>query len=156
MTANQQLNKRNFFSSVATRQRLWAAVVLLFAAMVFVLLWLAAKGLIDIGQILGPCGFKQRYHLPCPACGMTTAGIAFVSGKVLEAFYIQPAAAFLCSILAITGFWALFVAIFGVNFSFLSRVVNRVKTRYLILAILVIITSGWAVTLARALVANGS
>lgn len=154
MITNQQLNTGKFFSPASTRQRFWATGILVFVAMLFVVLWLAAKGLIDIGQILGPCGFKQRYHLPCPTCGMTAAAIAFVSGKIFEAFYIQPAAALLSCILAIIGFWALFVATFGVNFPFLNRVLTKVKTRYLILAILVIIAGGWVVTLARALAEN--
>lgn len=155
MTTNQQLNERKILYRITARQRFWAAVILFAAIAVFGILWLAAKDLVNIGQIVGPCGFKQRYHLPCPGCGMTTAGVAFVSGKIFEAFYIQPAAAFLCCILAVIGFWSLFIAVFGVNLAFLNRVVTRVKVRYIILALLVILAGGWVVMLARALAANG-
>lgn len=101
-----------------------------------------------------PCGFRQKYNLPCPTCGVTTSVIAFAQGKILESFYIQPAAALLCCVLAVSAFLAFFVAVFGVYFSFLNSFFTKVKIRYIILALIVIIAAGWAVTLARALAAN--
>ncbi|HUW18542.1 MAG TPA: DUF2752 domain-containing protein [Sedimentisphaerales bacterium] len=117
----------------------------------FGLLWLAATERIDIGRWLGPCGFKQKYGLPCPTCGMTTSAIAFSRGRIFESFYIQPAAGLVCSMLVVTAFFALFTAGAGLYFSFLKRFFSEVKIRYIILAGIVIIASGWMVTLARAL-----
>ena len=109
---------------------------------------------IDMGRWLGYCGFKQRYGLPCPTCGMTTATLAFAQGKIFEAFFIQPAGALLCSVLVVIALLALVIAVFGVYFRFLERFFREVKIKYIILALIVIIAAGWAVTLARALVAN--
>jgi len=41
-----------------------------------------------------------------------------------------------------------------VYFRFLERFFREVKVRYIILALIVIIAAGWAVTLARALAAD--
>ncbi len=59
------------------------------------------------------------------------------------------------SIAVVVAFLALFTAIFGVYFEFIRRFFAQVKIRYIILALLVIIACGWAVTLARALAARG-
>lgn len=82
---------------------------------------------------------------------MTTAAIAFARGKIWESFYIQPAAALLCALLVISAFLAFLTACFGVYFPFIETVFWKVNIRYIILALLVIILAGWAVTLARAL-----
>ena len=101
-----------------------------------------------------PCGFKQRYNLPCPTCGVTTSVVAFAQGKILESFYIQPAAALLCCVLAVSAFLAFFIAVSGIYFGFLNRFFTEVKIKYIILALIIIVAAGWAVTLARALAAN--
>ena len=101
-----------------------------------------------------PCGFKQKYNLPCPTCGVTTSVEAFAQGKILESFYVQPAAALLCCVLAVLAFLAFFVAVFGVYFDFLNRFFSKVKIKYIIIALIIIVAAGWAVTLARALAAN--
>ncbi len=85
---------------------------------------------------------------------MTTSVVAFAQGKIFESFYIQPAAALLCCVLAVSALLAFFVAVFGVYFSFLNRFFTEVKIKYIILALIVIIAAGWAVTLARALAAK--
>jgi len=155
MAVNQQINKVKFFCRATGRQRLCAAVVLAAVIVVFVFLWLVNVGVIDVGLLVGPCGFKQRYHLPCPTCGITTAAIAFVRGRIFEAFYIQPAGGLLCSILAVGGFWALLTAVFGIYFKVLIKALAEVKTRWVVLALLIIVAGGWAVTLSRALAAAG-
>jgi hypothetical protein len=151
MQASQQLNKRKILCRASSRQRLLAGLVLSVVVISFGLLWLAASGKINVGILIDPCGFKQKYGLPCPTCGMTTSALAFVQGKILESFYIQPAAALLCCILVIVAFLAFLIAVFGVYFGFLNRFFTEVKTKHIILALLVIIAAGWAVTLARAL-----
>ena len=128
-----------------------AAIVCLAVVGFFGLFALAGHYNINMGRLLGYCGFKQRYGLPCPTCGMTTAVLAFAQGKIFEAFYIQPACALLCCVLVVIAFLAFVIAIFGVYFRFLERFFAEVKVRYIILALIVIIAAGWAVTLARAL-----
>jgi hypothetical protein len=107
-----------------------------------------------MGRWLGRCGFKQQTGLPCPTCGMTTATLAFAQGKVAEAFYIQPACGLICFVMVLTAVLAFIIAVFGVYFRFIERFFIEVKLRYMILALIIIIVAGWAVTLARALAAN--
>lgn len=97
---------------------------------------------------------KQRTGLPCPTCGMTTAVLAFARGRVLSAFYTQPAAAFLCSVLVAAAFLALLTSVFGVYCTALDRLFAEIKIRHLVAGLLVILAAGWAVTLARALAAR--
>ena len=132
------------------------AAVIVFSAVVgfFGLFALAGHYNIDMGRWLGYCGFKQRYGLPCPTCGMTTATLAFAQGKIFEAFYVQPAGALLCSVLVVIALLAFVIAVFGVYFRFLERFFREVKVKYIILTLIVIIAAGWAVTLARALAAG--
>lgn len=85
---------------------------------------------------------------------MTTSALAFAQGKILKSFYIQPAAALLCGILVITAFLAFIIAVSGVYFSFLVWFFTKVKARYVIAVLLVIIAAGWLVTLVRTLTAN--
>jgi hypothetical protein len=49
---------------------------------------------------------------------------------------------------------AFIIAVFGVYFRFIERFFTEVKLRYMILALIIIIVAGWAVTLARTLAAN--
>jgi hypothetical protein len=152
MQTNQQLNRVKIFCRASFRQRLVAGIVFLALAASFGLFALAGHYKIALWPF--PCGFRQRYNLPCPTCGMTTSVTAFAQGKIFESFYIQPAAAFLCCVLAVSAVSAFFTAVFGVYFSFLNRFFTEVKIRYIILALIIIIAAGWAVTLARALAAK--
>jgi len=121
---------------------------------VFALLWLAASGRIELVRWFGVCGFKQRYGLPCPTCGITTSALAFVQGQVWRAFWIQPAGGLLCCGLVAAAFFAFVTAVFGVYFAFLKHFFARVKVRDVILVLIVVIVAGWAVTLSRALAAG--
>ena len=149
------LNKPKIIHRATSRQRILAGLFFLLIAALFGLFHLAAAGRIDPGRWLGPCGFKQRYGLPCPTCSITTSAVAFAGGKIFESFYIQPAGTILCCALAVSAFLALPIAVFGVYFSFLERFFAEVKIKHIILALIIIIAAGWAVTLARALAANG-
>jgi len=120
----------------------------------FGLFHLAATGRIDVDRVLDPCGFKQRYSLPCPTCGMTTSILAFARGSIFESFYIQPAAALMCSIMVVAAFLALLKAVLGIHFRFLDSLFSKIKVKYLILTLIIVIAAGWAVTLARALAAR--
>ena len=123
----------------------------------FGLLWLAAHGKIDAGRWLVPCGFKQRFGLPCPTCGMTTSTFAFVRGEFWGrdgAFYIQPAAALMCCIALIVAICAFIIAVFGLYSRILENFFAEIKVKHMVLALLITIAAGWAVTLSRALAAK--
>jgi len=152
MQASQQLNKPKIYRRASFRQRLTAGVVFFVVGASFGLFWVSGHYKITLWPF--PCGFKQKYGLPCPGCGITTSAVTFAQGRILEAFYIQPAGALLCCLLAISAFLAFLVAVFGVYFGFLERFFFKVKLTYVILALIVVIAAGWAVTLARALAAN--
>jgi hypothetical protein len=154
MQASQQLKKAKTVRRASVRQRAIAAFISLAVFGSLALFGLAGYYQIDMGRWLGYCGFKQRYGLPCPTCGMTTATLAFSQGKILEAFYIQPAAAFLCSLMVVAASLCFLVAVFGIYFSFFDRLFSEVKIRHVIVALMAIVAAGWAVTLARALAAN--
>ena len=83
---------------------------------------------------------------------MTTSCLAFARGRFVESFYIQPAAAVLCILLVISGFLAFLTAVFGIYLAFLSELFKSSNVKWLILAMLIIIAAGWAVTLTRACV----
>ncbi|UCD51256.1 MAG: DUF2752 domain-containing protein [Phycisphaerales bacterium] len=121
------------------------SVLTLFAA-----LWGLQKNNFDFGLLFHPCGFKQRTGWPCPGCGMTTSVLAFARGDVLTAFYVQPAAALMCSLLVLVGFLALLIAISGVYSTRFDRFWREARIVYLLVGLLIILAGGWAVTLARA------
>lgn len=141
-------------SRASSGQRMVAAIICVAIVAFFGLFALAGYYKIDMGWWFGYCGFKQRTGLTCPTCGMTTSTLAFAQGRIFEAFYIQPACGLLCSIMVIVAILAFIIAVFGVYFRFIERFFTEVKLRYIILALVIIIVAGWAVTLARALAAN--
>ena len=154
MQASQQLNKSKIFYRASSGQRMVAAIICFGIIAFFAAFAIAGHYHIDMGRWLGLCGFKQRTGLPCPTCGMTTATLAFAQGKIFEAFYTQPACGLLCSVMVIVAIIAFIIAVFGVYFRFIERFFTEIKLRYMILALIIIIAAGWAVTLARAVVEN--
>ncbi len=126
-----------------------SAVVALFGS-----LWLLQYAGFDFGLLFGPCGMKQRTGLPCPTCGMTTCVLAFARGALLTAFYVQPAGAFLCTLLIVGAFFAFLVGVLGVYFCFLDRLWAELKLKWMVAGLLVVLVAGWAVTLARAVAAQ--
>ena len=87
---------------------------------------------------------------------MTTSVLAFARGEVTTAFRTQPASAFVCTLLVVLAFLASLVAVFGIYFVAFDRIIREMKVGYLILAMLVILLAGWAVTLAQAFAARAS
>ena len=154
MQTSQQLKKRKIFYRASSGQRLVAAIVCLGIVLFFAVFALAGHYNINMGRFIGYCGFKQSTGLPCPTCGMTTATLAFAQGRIFEAFYIQPAGGLLCSVLVIIAVLAFIIAVFGVYFRFIERFFSEVKPLYMVLALIIIIAAGWAVTLARAIAAK--
>ena len=151
MRVRQQTNHSNLVRRASARERRTAVLIMSGAIVFFAGLWVLQRVGFDFGLLFGPCGFKQRTGLPCPACGMTTAVLAFARGNVLLAFYVQPAAAFLCCILVLVAFLALPTSVFGVYFNILDRLSARLRIRDMVLGLLVVLAAAWAVTLARAL-----
>ncbi len=131
-----------------------AALLVAGAVALFGGLWLLQRVGFDFGLLFGPCGMKQRTGLPCPTCGMTTCVLAFARGEVLTAFYLQPAGALVCSLLVVVAFFAFLTAVLGVYLPFFDRLWAELEVRYIVAGLLVILTAGWAVTLARALAAQ--
>ena len=154
MQASQQQNKPKFFYRASSGRRMVAAIVCFGIIVFFAVFALVGHYKINMGRWLGYCGFKQRTGLPCPTCGMTTATLAFAQGRIFEAFNIQPACGLLCSLMVIAAILAFIIAVFGIYFRFIERFFAEVKLRYMILALIIIIVAGWAVTLARAVAAN--
>jgi len=152
MHSSQQLNNGKFFRRLHRRGRIVAGGIVLAIAAFFAVFWVAGQYKLTLWPY--PCGFKQRYDLPCPSCGMTTASMAFAQGRILEAFYIQPAAAVILCGIAVIAVFALFMALSGRYFVFLERFLADVKVKYVILALAIVFACGWAVTLARALAAK--
>lgn len=152
MEPSQQLNKSKVFSRASRRQRVRAGIVLAVLAALFGLVHLMATGRIDSDRWLDPCGFKQRFALPCPTCGMTTSMLAFARGRIFESFYIQPAAALACCIMVIAAFLALLTAVFGIYFRSLDSLFSQIGLKHLIVAVIILVAAAWAVTLSRAII----
>jgi hypothetical protein len=149
MGISQHLTGRKLFTQASLKQRIAAFALFCSIACFFGLFLLEAAGRLDLQRFLTPCGFKQRYNIPCPTCGITTAVRAFSHGRVLDAFYIQPAGALLCVLLLLTAFLALTTALCGVYFTILQRLLTEVRVRYFVLAAIIVLAAAWSVTLAR-------
>ena len=146
---SQQVNGGKIFTVVSGRGRVICGGIALFVFGFFFVLGLDAADKFEVSDWLDPCGFKQRYDLPCPTCGMTRSAKAFSQGRIVQSFSFQPAGAILCVLLAFSGLLAFIAAVFGVYFRVLKRFYDKVKARYIILALLILIAVGWAVTLIR-------
>jgi hypothetical protein len=129
-----------------------AGVIFLVIAGGFALGWLMGQFHFTLYPF--PCGFKQRYGLPCPTCGMTTAVIAFSHGHIGSAFYYQPAAGLFCCLAAIIAFFALLIAVLGVYSPVIERQFALLKLRYVFIVLFLIFAAGWAITLARTIAQN--
>lgn len=148
---DEQANSVNKNERVTPCQRIAAGAVFIAILGVFVVLWGGGRGWIDMSRLFGICGFKQVYGLPCVCCYMTTSAMAFVQGRILDSFYIQPAGAVLCCALVVAQVAALLISVFGVNFRFLHQPLRWRMIKYLLASALIILAAGWAVTLSRAL-----
>lgn len=134
--------------------RIVAGVIFVLIVGFFVYMFLGGRGIVDLRSQFGVCGFKQSYQLPCPGCGWTTSTLAFVEGRIFDSLYIQPAAGVFCVVFAISAVIALLSAVFAIRFRFLDRPF-AVIVKYVVIAVIIIVLGGWAVTLARALAVKG-
>ena len=151
MCNRQQPNSVDGPCKPSVLQRIFALCLFLGISGLFWLLYKGSAGQTDLSRVFGICEFERSYNLPCFACGMTTSAMAFVSGDILGAFYIQPAGAIICCGLVIIGVFSLLIGLFGVNFAFLQRPLSLRFIRYFVISLLIILAAGWAVTIARAI-----
>ncbi|MFH1370177.1 MAG: DUF2752 domain-containing protein [Planctomycetota bacterium] len=149
MALSQQPNLPKTFTRATARQRLIAAIVFLAIAGSFTALWLIAHYNINLYPF--PCGFKQRYGLPCPTCGFTHAVLYFAQGQIIRSFYAQPAAGLFCGLAVVTAFFAFLIAAFGLYSPTFERFILSLKLRYIIAALVLVLAAGWAFTLAKTL-----
>lgn len=150
MNLIQQSNSNKPLAFASPKRRFVAACVFLAIAGGGVFLWFAGHYKITLYPFA--CGFRQRYGLPCPTCGYTTAAIAFFQGHIAHSFYTQPAAAGFCCIAVIIAIFALPQAVFGIYSPVLESRFASVRLRYIAVALAIIIVAGWGVTLTRALI----
>ena len=148
MSTRQQSNPTPAVRAGRT-QRWAAALVPAAVAGIFALLWAGGRGVIDLGSWFGVCGFRQKTGWPCPGCFWTTAGQAFCTGHVLQAFAIQPAAATVCLALAAIAVLALLTAVFGIKFNFLYPPRRTRVVKYAAVAVTVLVLLGWLASLVR-------
>jgi hypothetical protein len=151
MSKEPIVDKKVFIVKPSYRQRIWALVIFLAIFFIFIFFHLAFKGKIDLSVLFDPCGFKQKYDLPCPCCGFTSSIVAFSGGKVFESVYLQPAAGLFCFVLILIGILSFLASFCGIHFSIIDKFFSEVKLRYIFLALLLIILSAWLVLLSRAL-----
>ncbi|HSV27381.1 MAG TPA: DUF2752 domain-containing protein [Sedimentisphaerales bacterium] len=153
MAANQQSDTQKSARGgrVGPRGRLIAGAVFAVAAAIFVVVnWGERTGRIRWEHLFNPCGFKQRTRLPCAACGMTRAVRQFAVGRIGDALYSQPAGGVLCLAVSAAALYSLVVAVTGSDWGVLPRV-RRWRWPYILLTVVIVIASAWAVTLVRAL-----
>jgi hypothetical protein len=155
MDSIQQSNSIKKFRPLTFSERLAALGVFLIILLGFGLVYSSARGWVDMGRLFGVCGFRQMYSLPCPGCYMTHSAQAFVKGRIAESFYIQPAGAVFCVGFAAVGIFALLTAVIGVDFGILNRDIASRLFKYILIAAVIVLVGGWAVTLARALSQGG-
>lgn len=89
---------------------------------------------------LPACSFIILSGMPCPTCGMTTAFADTVRGRLVEAFFAQPAGLVLCLTTMALAAYSLCVVVTG------SSVVirwERISVK-LMLGLAFLIVAGWA------------
>ena len=131
---------------------LWASVSLACAAVLGIARFLTPDpaGLGTHQQLFGmaPCSFVLTSGLPCPTCGMTTSFSHMMHGHPIVALKVQPAGAVFCLAAVFFAFFGLYVAVSGktvaVNW-------NRIGPVRFMLAIGLLILSGWAFKIAHGL-----
>ena len=148
MQSGQRFNSLPLVSRATRKQRLAAGIVLISIIGCFTACWVIARYKIPVYPF--GCGFKQRYGLPCPTCGMTTSVLAFAQGRIIDSFNAQPAACLFCLLAVVIAFFAFLIAAFGVYSPRFSGRIASLKIRYVFIVLVLILVVGWVVTLLRA------
>lgn len=104
-------------------------------------------GLLFGDKLFPPCSWPLVSGLPCPTCGMTTSFSNVVRGRLITAFFAQPAGMVLCFLTIGTLVYSLYVSLTGwrvwVHW-------DRIGVRFL-LVIGLLMMGGWAFKLAHGL-----
>ena len=153
--SSQQSNSVKKIRKATSQERIFAGIILVLILSVAAVLFLASRGIIDLGMVFGVCGFKQRYDLPCPGCYMTHSAQAFVQGRIIESFCIQPAAAIFCAGFTVTAVFSLLISVFGLKFWFLSGQHLTKLFKWIVISAVLLIIVGWGITLLREMALNG-
>jgi len=64
---------------------------------------------------LPPCQFQTMFHLPCPACGMTTSLALVMDGDLPAAWRVNWAGVILAAMAAVAVVWLLAIALAGID-----------------------------------------
>jgi hypothetical protein len=150
----QQQKNIGFFRKATRQERIISAYIFFIAAGICVFLILGSTGQINLERVFSPCGFKMKYNLPCPACGITTSMLAFFRGQIAKSIITQPAGAILCIILLISVLLAFISAFLGVFFSHIDKLFTKIRLRYIIIIIIAVFVISWIITLARTITAG--
>ncbi len=150
MTEDQQGISGNKKLKATPGQRRVAMLLFLAVAVTLMGVGLLEASQYDIGRLFMPCGFKVSHGLPCPTCGYTTALRAFVTGHLVAAFRIQPAACMMCVALLASGVIGFYVALSGHYPHWLRKGLIQCRLRYVFLVFFLVVLLGWTVLLAQA------
>lgn len=58
--------------------------------MIFLIIGIVALTLSFLRMDVSLCLFYSKFHIPCPACGITRAFRYFLDGNIVDAFSIHP------------------------------------------------------------------
>ncbi len=93
---------------------------------------------------MGACGMLIRTGYPCPTCGMTTAFAYAIRGRLLAAFYAQPAGLALAlasaAVTALSG-WAIFTGRLP------TMLLREPSPHLLFWLLLLLLVGGWGIKL---------
>ncbi len=148
---DQQQKTKVFIRKAARQERIISFYIFFLSVGICVFLFLGANNQISMERIFGPCGFKMKYNLPCPACGMTTSMLAFFKGQIIQSAKIQPTGSILCIILLISAVLTFISAFLGVYFSFIDKIFTKIKLRYIIILTIAVFLLGWLMSLVNAI-----
>jgi hypothetical protein len=97
---------------------------------------------------LAPCGALERWGLPCPGCGVTTAVALAARGRLLAALAVQPLGLALVLALPLWALWALAQHLRGRD---LSHELAALRARRWALLSGILVGLSWAYRLLRTL-----
>ena len=145
----------NFKSSVSSnrpkrQERVIAMCVFVSVLAFFAVAWSFNAGILNPKALFGICGLKQKYHIPCPTCGMTSSVRSFTYGNFAESFRLQPAGGVLCVSLVCAGVCS-FLTVLGADLRFIYSRLASLRFRYVATVVMIVFLAGWAVTMSRAL-----
>ena len=128
-------------SQNCTKDWFWL-VLLIFIPVGWVVIYIISSGKIDGESLFGICGFRQKYDLPCPFCGMTSSAVLFSKGYFVRSFTTQPAGFALCLLSVVS--WIISIMIFLPKTTQIARrFLSNVGLFAVLFCIFVIIVASW-------------